>query len=118
MSCKALALGCAAMSFLLLSPAGADTLAGDVPGLSRVRPQGKGGPGGHDDQLSQKFKAMDYFRVKSIHRLLQSNKVKAEDEVSAKEELVRKAKILLLGYEKHNNLDHYDEVKGIKELYE
>ena len=61
---------------------------------------------------------MDYFRVKSIHRLLQLNKVKGEDAVSAKEELVRKAKILLLGYEKHNNLGQYDEVKGIKELYE
>ena len=74
--------------------------------------------GGHDDQLSHKFKAMDYFRVKSIHNLLKSSKIDGEDKQRAEEEIVRKADILLLGYKKHNNLEHFDEIKKIKMIYQ
>jgi len=74
--------------------------------------------GGHDDQLSHKFKAMDYFRVKSIHNLLNSSKLEGEDKERAREEIVRKAGILILGYEKHNNLEHFDEIKEIKMMYQ
>ena len=74
--------------------------------------------GGHDDQLSHKFKAMDYFRVKSIHNLLRSSKIDGEDKQRAEEEIVRKSDILLLGYEKHNNLEHFDEIKEIKMMYQ
>ncbi len=74
--------------------------------------------GGHEDQLSHKFKAMDYFRVKSIHNLLESSKIEGEDKEKAKEEIVRKADILLLGYEKHNNLEHFNEIKEIKMIYQ
>ena len=74
--------------------------------------------GGHDDQLSHKFKAMDYFRVKSIHNLLKSSKIDGEDKQRAEEEIVRKADILLLGYKKHNNLEHFEEIKKIKMIYQ
>ncbi len=56
--------------------------------------------GGHEDQLSKKYKAMDRFRVYSIIKNLnffESNKKK-----QAFEELKRKVNILLLGAKKHN----------------
>jgi GT2 family glycosyltransferase len=73
--------------------------------------------GGHDDQLSRKFKAMDYWRVKSIDRLLKRGSLKKDDQDAAILELRRKANILLMGYKKHNNFAHFDEISNLYHLY-
>jgi glycosyltransferase involved in cell wall biosynthesis len=66
--------------------------------------------GGHGDQLSQKFKAMDYWRVKSIAWVLENRNLSYEKKDHAVKVLKKKAKILLQGYQKHQNLEHYEEV--------
>ena len=74
--------------------------------------------GGHTDQLSQKFKAMDYFRIKSIDHILQNHELSIEQEEAALEEIFSKCKILLKGYEKHGNTKaDYREIKHIFEYY-
>lgn len=50
--------------------------------------------GGHDDQLSMKFKAMDYWRVKALMPFLKS--------AVARESVVKRCEILLAGYEKYS----------------
>ncbi len=72
--------------------------------------------GGHDDQLSRKYKAMDYWRVVSMDGLYP----RIGCEIQKKQlvdELKVKSKILINGYEKHNNLDKLAEVSKILEKY-
>ncbi len=69
--------------------------------------------GGHADQLSRKFFAMDYWRVKSLNEQLLSIDLKAEYRDSTKEVLLKKTDILLAGYKKHNNFTHYSEIEAI-----
>ncbi len=69
--------------------------------------------GGHEDQLSRKFFAMDYYRVKSIKWILEHLDLSEDQRVLAKGVLIKKAEILLKGYKKHNNLDNYDEISYI-----
>lgn len=66
--------------------------------------------GGHEDQLSRKFKAMDYWRVLAIHDLLEKGHLSSEQISLAKAELLEKATVLLKGYRKHENLENYDTV--------
>lgn len=68
--------------------------------------------GGHEDQLSQKFKAMDYWRVKALVEQLSSQFLSAEEKTSCATTLQHKAEILLRGYQKYDNWTHYAEVKG------
>ena len=67
--------------------------------------------GGHEDQLSRKYIAMDYFRLKSMFDLYQNSNLSNQQIDYLKEEFRRKAKVLLKGYRKHNNLTHVDEVE-------
>lgn len=75
--------------------------------------------GGHEDQLSAKFKAMDYWRVKAIDETLMNKQLVAnlsEEELQeARNVLKRKCEILLAGYRKHENLDP---IPFIEELLE
>ncbi len=73
--------------------------------------------GGHTDQLSQKYKAMDYYRVKSIDWVLRNLELTELKKQKAMEVLRTKCEILLRGYIKHNNLAHYEEVKSILQSY-
>lgn len=70
--------------------------------------------GGHEDQLSLKYFAMDYWRVRTLSELLGSElseqRLRAVCEVGA-----RKAKRLIQGYRKHNNLEHLDFIE--RQLY-
>ena len=68
--------------------------------------------GGHDDQLSHKYKAMDYYRVKSIDQLLP--KLSDDQKESARHVLLKKCEILINGYRKHQN---YKDLKEIEEIY-
>lgn len=65
--------------------------------------------GGHEDQLSTQFVAMDYWRIKSLVNLLGSNIDQSKKELIVAE-IQRKAPILLKGYQKHQNLERFEEV--------
>ena len=68
--------------------------------------------GGHDDQLSKKFKAMDYYRVKSMNSVLPF--VEDESKVLAiKNEIEKKCSILIAGYKKFGNIENLEEVQMI-----
>jgi glycosyltransferase involved in cell wall biosynthesis len=60
--------------------------------------------GGHADQLSQKYKAMDYWRVQSIDHLLSSNQLSPSKRQAAIATLIRKGNILMRGYQKHGRI--------------
>ena len=71
--------------------------------------------GGHEDQLSRKFVAMDYFRVKTLHSLKNSPFLTKEERHLLHQTLQKKCKILLQGYKKHSNLTNFKEVHSILE---
>ena len=66
--------------------------------------------GGHEDQLSAKYHSMDYWRVWSMMRLLDLVSLTAEKERALLEEVRVKSRVLLQGYEKHQNLNDYEQV--------
>jgi glycosyltransferase involved in cell wall biosynthesis len=68
--------------------------------------------GGHEDQLSMKFKAMDYYRIKSMQRILITELLSAKQQELIKKEIICKGEILLNGYQKHNNMQNYKEVEA------
>ena len=70
--------------------------------------------GGHEDQLSRKFLAMDYWRVKSLYNLRTHPNLSEVERENLKTVLLKKTKILLAGYKKHNNLENYDEIYQIE----
>ncbi len=59
--------------------------------------------GGHADQLSRRHWGMDRFRIRSLHRLLDSPWLDAEQRAQTQAMLRRKLKILLKGARKHGN---------------
>ncbi len=59
--------------------------------------------GGHADQLSRKFTAMDQFRVRAIDKLLRMGKLGAAQQQEAVKALQRKARIVFDGATKRNN---------------
>lgn len=73
--------------------------------------------GGHEDQLSRKYFAMDYYRVKTLDRLLKTKILNKDQFEKTKSVLLKKSKILLKGFIKHNNLIHYDEVLNIQNFH-
>ena len=68
--------------------------------------------GGHDDQLSKKFKAMDYYRVKSMSSILPFiiNKARV---FAVKKQIQKKCAILISGYEKFGNIEKLEEIQMI-----
>jgi glycosyltransferase involved in cell wall biosynthesis len=62
--------------------------------------------GGHEDQLSQAYYAMDRFRVYSLDKLLGAMpELEAEKREAARDMLMRKAKIVHKGAKKRDNKD-------------
>jgi glycosyltransferase involved in cell wall biosynthesis len=59
--------------------------------------------GGHSDQLSQKYPAMDRFRVRALERLLSTQTLCGDDYAAAREVMLDKLDILLKGARKHAN---------------
>ena len=53
--------------------------------------------GGHEDQLSKRFPAMDRFRIESIARILQSDVLNEAMRNAAIRELEKKCRIYMLG---------------------
>lgn len=69
--------------------------------------------GGHEDQLSTKFVAMDYWRIKSLCRLLQTTSLSEEHKKLIADTIKKKAKILLKGYVKYQNQSAHDEITAL-----
>lgn len=68
--------------------------------------------GGHSDQLSTQYVAMDYWRIKSLVNLYHSN-ISGEKKAMILEEIKRKVPILLKGYVKHGNLEKHQEIEEL-----
>jgi GT2 family glycosyltransferase len=73
--------------------------------------------GGHQDQLSHRFVAMDYWRVLAIDKLLRQGQLSDQQSQVAVRVLLKKCEILLKGYKKHNNMEHFPEVEEILQRY-
>lgn len=69
--------------------------------------------GGHQDQLSTKYVAMDYWRIKSLFMLYRQDDLLDSKKKLVKESLINKAEILMKGYLKHQNLEKIEEIKEI-----
>ncbi|MDD4976496.1 MAG: glycosyltransferase [Bacteriovorax sp.] len=69
--------------------------------------------GGHDDQLSTKYVAMDMWRLRSLSRILMIRNLSAEDKENVIETIKRKGSILKQGYLKHENAKGFEEVEKI-----
>jgi len=70
--------------------------------------------GGHEDQLSRKYPAMDRFRVRALHRLLETEPLSAENFESARATLRAKLEILYKGAHKHGNHSLIDEIEPLQ----
>ena len=73
--------------------------------------------GGHDDQLSTSFVAMDYFKVRSLSNILLNYNPDIEKKQLIIEVLLRKSEQLLKGYIKHSNLSNYDEILALNRYW-
>ena len=69
--------------------------------------------GGHSDQLSKKYSAMDYWRVKALFPFLKDKKLSLSERKKVKQTLIKKTQILLKGYKKHKNFKNYAEIENI-----
>jgi glycosyltransferase involved in cell wall biosynthesis len=68
--------------------------------------------GGHEDQLSQKYKAMDYWRVKAMALLQSTTTLTQTQRVALEEQMLKKCLILEQGYLKHqSNQEHLSFVR-------
>lgn len=74
--------------------------------------------GGHEDQLSLRFKAMDYWRVKSMKAMLERHDLDESKKILTAQELIFKSNILLLGYKKYQHWDKISEVESMIEFTE
>jgi glycosyltransferase involved in cell wall biosynthesis len=66
--------------------------------------------GGHPDQLSTTHVAMDYWRIRSMSRLLSGTGLSPSRREATVRELRRKGRILLKGYIKHGRNKDYSEL--------
>lgn len=71
--------------------------------------------GGHEDQLSSKYKAMDYWRVRAMEELFRNSEysLNLNESQALVETLLEKCHILKLGYEKHQNLENMDYIVSL-----
>lgn len=67
--------------------------------------------GGHPDQLSTKYVAMDMWRLRSLNRILKIRNLSDEHKESVIETMKKKGTILMQGHEKHGNAQGFEEVK-------
>ena len=73
--------------------------------------------GGHSDQLSRKYFAMDYWRILAIDDLLKKPLLDEKRQLATKE-LHLKCNILLKGYRKHQNLERFDQIFNIQKFHQ
>ena len=73
--------------------------------------------GGHDDQLSSRYRGMDRYRIRSIDRVLNEVELESSDRKAAIDTLVSKTRIYLNGARKHNNRVFVQECEQLLEQY-
>jgi glycosyltransferase involved in cell wall biosynthesis len=73
--------------------------------------------GGHEDQLSRKYEAMDRFRIQSLLKLLEDDLPEAGMRAKAIDELVRKCKIYANGALKRGNVSEGEEYRNLAERF-
>lgn len=73
--------------------------------------------GGHEDQLSAKYKAMDYWRVKAMDEISHSLSLTEEELKALREVLLKKCDILIQGYLKHGNLENIPFIEDVRERH-
>ena len=61
--------------------------------------------GGHNDQLSARYKAMDDFRIKTFEKLLDDEDLSDERKRELVKVALKKCDILISGYQKHGHLE-------------
>lgn len=71
--------------------------------------------GGHEDQLSTKFFAMDLWRLRALTNALAGSEMASWQREFASQQVVKKGTILLTGFYKHNNTEHCQEVSDMVE---
>lgn len=69
--------------------------------------------GGHADQLSTKFVAMDYWRIKSLVNLYKNPNASDEQKECIKNVILKKSDLLLKSYIKYQNQKSFDEIESI-----
>ena len=73
--------------------------------------------GGHDDQLSTRYRGMDRYRIRSLDRILNEVELEPSDRKAAIDTLVGKIRIYLNGARKHNNRDFVPECEKLLARY-
>lgn len=73
--------------------------------------------GGHEGQLSTKFKAMDFYRVKSLKWILENRDLSIEKKNKVIQVAIKKCQILLKGYEKHQNEENIPQVSAFLNFF-
>ncbi len=73
--------------------------------------------GGHDDQLSAKFKAMDFWRLKSLVQFLDKD-MEQQKRDYLEENIISRVNILRNGYSKYNRLKELAELNELISNYE
>ena len=73
--------------------------------------------GGHDDQLSTRYRGMDRYRIKSIDRVLNKVELESSDRSAAIAAMVGKIRIYLNGARKHGNQVFVRECEMLLEQY-
>lgn len=66
--------------------------------------------GGHEDQLSTQYVAMDYWRIKSLCNIYNSHASNEFQKKLIKDVIIRKSELLLRNYLKHQKQDSYNEI--------
>lgn len=67
--------------------------------------------GGHEDQLSTKFIAMDLWRIRSLIKLLEAAVLSTEKDQQVRAEIAKKAEILTQGLIKHKQIDQLNKLQ-------
>ena len=71
--------------------------------------------GGHKDQLSTRYFAMDYWRVKALKNFVSSKDLNPQEQLHVKKVLFNKIQILLKGCIKHKNFKLQKELEEISD---
>lgn len=69
--------------------------------------------GGHEDQLSTKYVAMDFWRLKALSNILKTRDLSPLDRTYVQDSMKHRGAILLQGYLKYNNTRDYQTVQNI-----
>ncbi len=69
---------------------------------------------GHDDQLSTKYFAMDYYRLLSLIKISKNSTLNTEDYDTVSELILKKTALLLKGAIKHNNSELIEKINALK----